>query len=153
MFMDKVVFRYQNGNKTRQAGSKPPGAGLRAVLGIVGITLLSAFLLYQSYKSISLTMQKLDIYSQAENDVSTLRLANLELLLESERVKTEFYVEAEGRNRLFLSKGDEYVFIIPGAVGESVYLGDYYSGYLQDDVEVEYKAGFEGWLDFVKEGV
>lgn len=150
--MENVLFtKSKSTQKVENRGSKRGGFGENIVLVFVVIA-ISGFLLYQTYKSISLTLQKLDIYSQAQDDVDTLRLKNLDLLLESNKVKTDYYVEAEGRDRLHLSKNDEFVFIISDELLESSELEAYYRGFFEVDGQLTYSAGLNGWIEFVLQG-
>ena len=85
----------------------------RSKVGGFLLLALSGVLIYNVVKSIVITSEKLEILNQAESEVSDLRLNNLELLVLTEYMKSDEYLETEARNRLNLSKKGEISFIIP----------------------------------------
>lgn len=155
--MDKVLWAPKNdgtgGHPLRRRGK---GDDLNILKGVVLSLLLftiSGFMLYQSYKSLFITQKKVGIYEQARIDVDTLRLENLDLLLEGNRVQTDEFVETEGRDRLHLSKPGEFVFIIAQDVMASEELDLYYESLVGIDLPPQRPAGLGAWLLFLKEGI
>jgi cell division protein FtsB len=77
------------------------------MLGIV------AFLGFTIVNSLNTTYQKMNILEIAQKDVEELRIKNLELILEKEKVQSDEYLEAEARNKLKYSKDGEVAYVIP----------------------------------------
>jgi len=119
----------------------------------LGAFLLAIFFLSNTVRSIQLTIEKLVILDQAKVDVEELRLSNLKLLNFSNLVKSDFYVELEGRNRLHLSQEDEFVIIIAEDLLNSSELDTYYRTFLPVEKSVVLPVGLKAWLEFVVEGV
>jgi cell division protein FtsB len=82
-------------------------------VGSILFLILSGILIYNIVKSIVITSEKLEILNQAEQEVSELRLENLELIVSTEYMTSDEYLETEARNRLNLSKKGETAFVIP----------------------------------------
>lgn len=90
----------------------------RSRVGGLMLLVLSGILIYNVAKSIVITSEKLEILNQAESEVSDLRLSNLELLVLTEYMTSDEYLETEARNRLNLSKKGEVSFVIPEKILE-----------------------------------
>lgn len=58
---------------------------------------------------------KRDVVSEARKDLEKEKAENQELKKDLSRVKTKEFIEEEARNKLFLTKPDEKVVIIPVA--------------------------------------
>ena len=123
------------------------------ILLMIGSILISIFFLINSVRSIRLTIEKLAILDQAEEDVQTLRLKNLSILEQSELVKTDFFVELQGRDKLHLSQNNEIVVIIPEELLNSNELKRYYDTFLPQEEIVEKTVGLKGWLEFFEKGI
>lgn len=74
---------------------------------------ISIFILSSIYNSVKITVQKVDIYSQAQREVAELRLQNLYLSLSMKEMSTDRYLEKEARDRLNFGANEEIVFVIP----------------------------------------
>jgi hypothetical protein len=144
--MNRVKNRRKNEKKSKNNG-------FFTKLMYLGAILMSIFFLVNTYRSIQLTIEKLEILDQAEIDVEDLRLSNLELLQFSELVKSDFYVELEGRDRLHLSQEDEFVIIISDDLMNSSELDQYYGTFLPVETEDSLPVGLSAWLNFAIEGV
>lgn len=72
-----------------------------------------AFLGFTIVNSLNTTYQKMNILEIAQKDVEELRIKNLELILEKEKVQSDEYLEAEARNKLKYSKDGEVAYVIP----------------------------------------
>jgi len=83
------------------------------VITVIAFIALSTYFLSQTVRSVDITRQKLDIFDRAKEEVGDLRITNIKLILMSERVETEEYIEEEARNRLNYAKDGEILFIIP----------------------------------------
>lgn len=116
---------------------------------------LSAYLVVQTARSIDITGQKLDIFKKAQKEVTDLRIKNVKLILMSERVVTEEYIEEEARNRLNYAKDGEILFIIPAELIESDELSEYIERYSYGYVDegASKKDNLTIWIDFFKEGI
>lgn len=77
---------------------------------MVGIV---AFLGYTIVNSLNTTYQKMTILEIAKKDVEDLRIKNLELILEKEKVQSYEYLETEARNKLKYAKDGEVAYVIP----------------------------------------
>ena len=112
---------------------------------------LSGLLIYNVVKSIVITSEKLEILNQAENEVSDLRLNNLELLVLTEYMTSDEYLETEARNRLNLSKKGEVAFVIPEQILEKN-ISDVES-ILNSDEETSNTGNCKVWYDFFNTGI
>jgi cell division protein FtsB len=72
----------------------------------------SFFMFYNIGKSIYIAGQKLEIIEQANQEVTSLRLDNIKLVMEKSKVSDSDYIEIEARNRLNYAKQGEVQFII-----------------------------------------
>lgn len=123
------------------------------ILLMIGSILISIFFLINSVRSIRLTIEKLAILDQAEEDVQTLRLKNLSILEQSELVKTDFFVELQGRDKLHLSQNNEIVVIIPEELLNSNELNNYYDTFVSREDVIKKTVGLKSWLEFFEKGV
>jgi len=119
----------------------------------LGSFTLAIFFLINTVRSIQLTIEKLEILEQAKIDVEDLRLSNLELIQFGDLVKSNFYVELEGRDRLHLSQEDEYVIIISEELLNSTELEAYYRSFLPAKDEFKLRTGFKTWAEFFINGI
>ena len=102
--MDEVVFKKRMENKQ--------DSGILGVLISICLIIFSVFLLYNVVKSVQITQDKLQILTQAEKDVDTLRLENIRLIMQRDSIETTDYIETEARDKLNYAKPNEKVFII-----------------------------------------
>ncbi len=116
---------------------------------------LTTYFVYQTARSVDLTRQKLDIFDKAKEEVSDLRIKNVKLILMSERVETEEYIEEEARNRLNYAKDGETLFIIPEDLLFDPELDEYVNtfsfGYV-DQTAVN-QSNYDIWKEFFFEGI
>jgi cell division protein FtsB len=119
-----------------------------ALLGI------SIFLFYNIGKSIYLAGQKLEILERAEQEVVTLRLTNIDLIMQKGEVSNPEFVEKEVRNRLNYAKENEVQLVIPNGLykryEESAVLG------LSSNMPAEKRdtnAQMKVWFDFFINGL
>jgi len=77
---------------------------------------VSVIMLFNVVKSIVQTGYKLKILEQAEAEVEELRLENIDLVMQSQEVNEDRYIEIEARNRLNLGRDGEVQFVIPDEV-------------------------------------
>ncbi|MBD3328994.1 hypothetical protein GF357_00670 [Candidatus Dojkabacteria bacterium] len=123
--------------------SRTPKA-VRLGLQIVFI-ITSFFLLYNVAKSIYQTNFKLQILQQAEKEVEGLRLENIDLVMESDRVIEDEYIEAEARNRLNYGLDGEIQLVIPDELVNAE---------LEEDlVHADSRSVLQEWLDFLVIGL
>jgi cell division protein FtsB len=122
---------------------------LTAILQICFI-ILTFFMIYNIFKSISLTNQKLQILSQAQQEVELLRLENIRLYLEKSDSNTNDYLEAEARNRLFYSRPGETQYIIPDTLLRR-YMNS--SATATSSTSLQDKTSVNSWVDFFIKGI
>lgn len=142
----KIKQVSRNPRQGRSFNTKPwMTAGLQ-----IAFILVSLFMVYNVVKSISLTNQKLQILSQAEQDVQQLRLENIRLYLEKNATSTDDYIEAEARNRLYYSRKGETQYVIPEAM-----LNRYLNSSAQSVIEgkIEGNSTLQSWLLFFTQGI
>ena len=120
-------------------------------MGGILLIILSIILFYNIVKSVIITSEKVEILSQAEREVSDLRLDNLEHLLLIEYMTSDEYLETEARNRLNLSKKGEVVFVIPEEMLEKGTLQ--IEGLLNDDEVISNIENWKVWYDFFIKGI
>ena len=123
----------------------------KSSIGGVLFIILAGILLYNIVKSSIITSGKLEILNQAEKEVSDLRLNNLDLIVLTEYMTSNEYLETEARNRLNLSKKGEVSFVIPEeALGRGILT-------VEDIVEekevVSDTENWEVWRDFFVLGI
>ena len=115
------------------------------------LIILSGILIYNITKSMIITSEKVQILSQAEKEVSDLRLDNLENLLLIEYMTSDEYLETEARNRLNLSKKGEVAFVIPEEILEKGLLQ--VERILNEDERVSDIENWRIWQDFFIVGI
>ena len=143
--MDKVVYKVNRDTKSEEKSIRvnPILENFFVKLCLIGV---SIFLFYNIYHSVTITVQKLEISRNAKKEVNDLRMENLKMSMELEKMKSSEYLEVQARDRLDLSASDEYVFIIDPVLlkdAESVI-----SSYIDDSEEKEARQVYEVWIDF-----
>jgi len=138
--MDKIMFK--KGGRERNIEISP----VRKVFLQMPLVFLSFFLIYNVIKSVDITVKKLGVLSQAESEVDELRLKNIELILEKERVESMDYIETEARDRLNYLKNGDIVFVIPDDTLK-VNLEEVATVLKRDEKEVK-RSTVEVWYDF-----
>ncbi len=123
----------------------------RSKTGGLLLLALSGVLIYNVVKSIVITSEKLEILNQAEGEVSDLRLNNLELLVLTEYMKSDEYLETEARNRLNLSKKGEISFVIPEEILKKG-ISDI-EDILSEQKVVDGEKGWKVWYLFFSSGI
>ncbi len=123
----------------------------RSKTGGLLLLALSGVLIYNVVKSIVITSEKLEILNQAEGEVSDLRLNNLELLVLTEYMKSDEYLETEARNRLNLSKKGEISFVIPEEILKKG-ISDI-EDILSEQKTVDGEKGWKAWYLFFSSGI
>lgn len=123
----------------------------RSKTGGLLLLALSGVLIYNVVKSIVITSEKLEILNQAEGEVSDLRLNNLELLVLTEYMKSDEYLETEARNRLNLSKKGEISFVIPEEILKKG-ISDI-EDILSEQKTVDGEKGWKVWYLFFSSGI
>lgn len=108
--MKDVIFKVKAGRK--QEDKKEPVNKIISILINVGFVAMSVFLIFNSARAFQITNVKLAILKQAQQEVTDLRIENIKLLLQKDRIETDDYVETDIRNRLNYSKSNEIVFVI-----------------------------------------
>lgn len=102
-----------------------------------------------------MTFQKLEILDQAKEEVEQLRLRNVELVLMSEKVVTEAYIESQARDRLNYAKDGELLYIIPEELLEDPDLNDYIDSlqYGYQPVDTKPPDVLTEWLELFQFGI
>lgn len=108
--MDEVIFKERKGFK-KKAEPRDFSSFAKVLIGL-GFTVLSFFLLYNGARSLQIANEKKSILAKAEQEVTNLRLKNIALLLDENKIETDDYTEIDIRNRLNYSKNGEIVFVI-----------------------------------------
>lgn len=149
--MDRVMF------KEKKKASSPsvitPNKDAFFGLISIGIMVLSAFLIFNSLRSIQIAREKIEILNQAKKEVGDLRLKNITLILQKETIETDDYTETDIRNRLNYSKKGEVMFVIPDDIFASS-LDRVNKILLDPDEQVkEVRSVWEQWYDLFVKGV
>lgn len=134
-------------SKNRKSQQNP--ASSFAVSAVISISffVLSGVLAINSVKSISMAYKRSELLGQAQGEVDSLRLKNLELMLEKEKIIGSDYVEEQARDRLNYVMEGEVMIVLPetgdilGASESEV-----------EDVEDE-EAGWQRWWLLLREGI
>ncbi len=114
---------------------------------------ISIFILYSVYNSVKITVQKVDIHSQAQREVAELRLQNLYLSLSMKEMSTDRYLEKEARDRLNFGANEEIVFVIPENALEGV--ADEVAK-ITGEVDPSPLSGeftLSKWIEFIERGI
>lgn len=89
----------------------------------------------------------MELLDQAQEEVSDLRLRNLELEQKRQEILGEDYVEKEARDRLYYVKKGETMVVLPET-------GDYEEPEdVTEEAEDEGEYGWAVWWEFLKNGV
>jgi len=114
---------------------------------------VSVMFLYSVFNSVVITIKKVDILKNAEKEVNSLRLENLNLSIGIKDMSTDQYLEKEARDRLNFGGKGEVVFVIPEPMIE--YAKNEVNSIVNPKVEPVYESGsnIDKWLQFVVLGV
>lgn len=114
---------------------------------------ISIVILYSVFNSIIITVKKVDILKEAEKEVNSLRLENLNLSIGIKDMSTDEYLEKEARDRLNFGGKGEVVFVIPETMIE--YAKHEVNDIVNPPVEPVYESGsnIDKWLQFLVLGV
>ena len=114
---------------------------------------ISFVFLYSVFNSVVITIKKIDILKNAETEVNSLRLENLNLSIGIKDMSTDQCLEKEARDRLNFGGKGEIVFVIPENMIE--YAKKEVNVIVNPKVESVYKEGgnIDKWLQFVVMGV
>ena len=114
---------------------------------------ISSILLFSVYNSVKLTVQKLEILKQAEQEVEDLRVTNLALSIGITEMSTDKYLEKEARDRLNFGGKNEVVFVIPQSALDTA--KERVEEIVNPPSESIYEQGnsIEDWVDFLVLGI
>ncbi len=114
---------------------------------------VSIIVLYSVFNSILITIKKVDILKNAEKEVNSLRLENLNLSIGIKDMSTDQYLEKEARDRLNFGGKGEVVFVIPETMIK--YAKTEVDSIVNPPVEPVYESGsnIDKWLQFLVLGV
>lgn len=152
--MDKVIYRKGREfiQSSRQEKVKRPIENITGnVFMKVAMIALSGFLLYNVYRSVVITREKMGISHQAREQVNELRVENLELALKLESMQSKEYLEVQARDRLNFSGSNEYLFVIPESlldVGK-----ERVAAFLYPPVKEPEDPTYMVWFEFLKNGI
>jgi len=114
---------------------------------LIGVSILMVLSVYRSFKQMG---QKISLLKQAEQEVSELRLENLELSLKIEEASSIDNLEKEARDRLNYGQEDEIVFVIDD---DLIDIGKQrVQAILYPEESVVEQDVLEEWIDFLIEG-
>jgi len=152
--MGKIIYRKgKEFIQEARRGEKPkPIENLSNNLFVkIGMVALSAFLLYNVYRSAVITQEKTEISEKAKEQVNELRVKNLELELILESMQSKEFLEVQARDRLNFSGKNEYVFVIPeGLLEEGKESVDMFLNPPKQEVE---DPTYVVWFEFLKNGI
>jgi len=152
--MGKIVYRKGKEyiQEARREEKPKPIENLSGNIFVkIGMVALSAFLLYNVYRSAIVTQEKTEISDKAKEQVNELRVKNLELELILESMQSKEYLEVQARDRLNFSGQNEYVFVIPeGLLGEGKERVDALLYPPKEEVE---DSTYVVWFEFLKNGI
>ncbi len=152
--MDKVIYRKGRDFIEASRGqekAKPIENISGSVLAKVAMLLLSFFLLYNVYHSAIITQEKRRVSEQAKEQVSQLRVENLELALKQESMQSKEFLEVQARDRLNFTGKNEYVFVIPDSVLDMGKEG--IEAFLYPPEVLPDEPTYMLWFEFLKNGI
>ncbi|MDD3662094.1 MAG: septum formation initiator family protein, partial [Candidatus Dojkabacteria bacterium] len=94
--------------------------------------------------------QRSQIVEQAQDEVESLRLRNLELQEQLDYVTGDSYVEKEARDRLLYTRDDEVLIVLPERSGETDDEREEKTETGNVDADLQ---GWARWLDVLRNGV
>lgn len=159
---DSKLSTEQELSQAKPVERKPPRLKLSEVISFKSVAIITAFvlgsyLLLQMGRSILITSQKVDIFNLARTEVQELRVKNIELILLSERVTSEEYIEESARNRLNYAKDGETLFIIPEELLEDEALDEYVASFHPEAIKLKEaemsKKPYEVWWELIRYGI
>lgn len=124
---------------------------INVLIGI-GFVVMSLFLVYNGIRSLQIANEKRNILKNAEVEVTSLRLKNISLLLEENKIETDDYTEIDIRNRLNYSKNGEVVFVISDQAYDLANIEVNRILSTKENKE-EKKSAWEEWKELFTEGV
>lgn len=152
--MDKVIYRKGREfiQSSREEKVKKPIENITGNIFMqIAMIALSGFLIYNVYRSIIITREKMGFSQQAREQVNELRVENLELALKLESMQSKEYIEVQARDRLNFSGKNEYIFVIPESlldVGK-----ERVEAFLYPPVKEPEEPTYVIWFEFLKNGI
>lgn len=117
-----------------------------AVVISISIIVLMA---YNIGRSITQTAQKLEIIKYAQEEVEQLRLENIKLIMEKEKMRKDDFIELEARNRLnYARSGDTVAIFSRGLVEKSEF-----EPTISTNLECDQLCIINEWIGFFKDGL
>jgi cell division protein FtsB len=111
---------------------------------------LSAVLVINSVKSVVSAYRRMLLLDQAKQEVGELRVQNLELKQEKEKILSEDYVEKEARDRLYYVKDGEVMVVLPETNEE---LKDQQDVKGVEDIHESEDSLREEWIKIIQQGI
>jgi cell division protein FtsB len=142
------------GNENRRAKKSNEGSIVAQLLDsglgkgiLIGLSVLMLLNVYRSFRQMG---QKISLLRQAEQEVESLRLENLELSLKIEEASSIENLEKEARDRLNYGQEGEVVFVIEDELierGKREVQAILYPQEPSNDINV-----LKEWAEFIVEG-
>jgi cell division protein FtsB len=148
--MQKIRYDKRNRgsgvNDSENFVSKLIDSGIGKIV-LLGVSILMLLSVYRSFRQMG---QKISLLKQAEQEVSELRLENLELSLEIEEAGSISRLEKEARDRLNYGQEGEVAFVIDDQMIE---VGKKrVQAILNPQEEVVQRDILGEWVDFIVRG-
>jgi hypothetical protein len=104
---------------------------------------------YNIGRSITQTAQKLEIIKYAQEEVEQLRLENIKLIMEKEKMRKDDFIELEARNRLNYARSGDTVAIFSGGLVEK----SEFEPTISTNLECDQLCVINEWIGFFKDGL
>ncbi|MCK9415803.1 MAG: septum formation initiator family protein [Candidatus Dojkabacteria bacterium] len=145
-------FKYNRKDRNRKSKEEGSIANrlLDSGIGKVVLIIVSILMILSVYRSFKQMGQKVSLLKQAEQEVRSLRLENLNLSLQVEKAGSITTLEKEARNRLNYGQEGELIFVI----GEDlVEVGkEKIQAILYPEEQESQEDVLDEWLDFLVTG-
>lgn len=112
---------------------------------------ISGLMVYNIVRTLDQAAKKNQILIEAEKQVEELRIENIKLVLKSNNVTTDDFVELQARNRLNYSRDGEVQYVIPDSLLEEY--GNRYNELMYEKEADQDLNNLELWFDFLKKGI
>lgn len=119
--INSVTAVRKNNSENSSSSSNKTGNYIVFALSIFIIAIMT----YNIWRSISQTTNKLEIIDYAEIEVQNLRLQNIDLVMEKEKMKKDDFVELEARDRLNYARDEETICVFSEGINNRIE-GEYY---------------------------
>ncbi len=131
--------------RSRKSDHGPANMALAIVAAFVTI-----FMIYNISRSVMQASTKLEIIKYAQQEVQDLRLENIKLVMEKEKMKKDDFVELEARDRLNYTRDGETIYIFSDEIKMRMAENEVEKPISEDCDQL---CVIDSWISFVVDGL